>query len=147
MFCFLFLLAGVWVAIFAQTGSQTYNNCKVVVTGATVVITCPTSPPLVSNPVTIPAATVGVPYTADISGSCSGGTKPYKFTATSGFPAWATLSPAGVISGTPTATGTFNLSWTVTDSSAGTALVFKDVTLDAYNYKASGSSASASGKR
>jgi putative Ig domain-containing protein len=45
------------------------------------------------------------------------GTAPYTWSVTTGaLPTGLTLSPAGVISGTPTATGTFNFTVTVTDS-------------------------------
>jgi hypothetical protein len=45
----------------------------------------------------------------------SGGTGPYSFTAT-GLPAGLTISTSGAISGTPTVSGTFNYTVTITDS-------------------------------
>ena len=59
-------------------------------------------PPITISPATLPNGTVGVPYSQTITGS--GGTAPYTFTVTSGaLPAGLTLTPAGVVSGTPTA--------------------------------------------
>jgi virginiamycin B lyase len=52
--------------------------------------------------------------------SAIGGIGPYTFTAT-GVPAGLTLSPAGVLSGTPAATGTTQLTITVKDSVGSTA--------------------------
>ena len=68
----------------------------------------------------LPAATQGSPYSTTLN--ASGGTKPYSWTLASGtLPAGLTLSTAGVISGTPTGTGTANFSVTVTDNVAATA--------------------------
>ena len=51
----------------------------------------------------IPASTVGTPITnINVAPGVSGGALPYAFSA-SGLPSWATISSAGVISGTPTA--------------------------------------------
>jgi hypothetical protein len=69
----------------------------------------------------IPSGTVNTAITdIYVGGSVSGGTSPYSFTAT-GLPAGITISPAGLISGTPTtvvAAGTATI--TVTDSAGGT---------------------------
>ncbi len=57
--------------------------------------------PLVAATTPLPEGRVGVAYNFPIN--VSGGTVPYTFTVTSGqIPAGLTLSPAGVISGTPT---------------------------------------------
>jgi hypothetical protein len=48
--------------------------------------------------------------------TATGGTTPYTWTAT-GLPGGLTLSTSGLLSGTPTASGNFNVSVTVTDSS------------------------------
>ena len=48
---------------------------------------------------TLPDAQVGVPYSFQLTES--GGTPPYTWTET-GLPAGLTMSPAGLISGTPT---------------------------------------------
>src|SRR5204863_2178599 len=50
----------------------------------------------------------------------SGGTGPYSFALTAGaLPAGIALDSSGTIAGTPTAGGTFNITVTATDSSAG----------------------------
>jgi uncharacterized protein YhjY with autotransporter beta-barrel domain len=64
-------------------------------------------------PATLPGGTVGTPYSQTIS--ASGGAAPYSFTAT-GLPAGLTLSTGGVLSGTPTASGSFNLAVSVADA-------------------------------
>jgi hypothetical protein len=72
------------------------------------------------NPVPVAAnlagGTPGVAYSETIN--AQGGTSPYTFTVTSGaVPTGTTLnSSSGVISGTPSATGTFSFTITVTDS-------------------------------
>jgi hypothetical protein len=75
-----------------------------------------------------PDGTVGVPYGAEGGGSnllASGGDPPYTFTQTGGiFPPGLTLTTsgadAGLISGTPTASGKFTFSILITDSSGAT---------------------------
>jgi uncharacterized protein (TIGR03437 family) len=64
---------------------------------------------------TLPSGTVNQSYNQPLA--VSGGAGPYSFTLNSGtLPAGLTLSPAGVISGTPTATGTSTFGVRVTDS-------------------------------
>lgn len=54
----------------------------------------------------------------------TGGTPPYTFAITGGsLPPGLTMSAAGLISGTPTAAGTFTFTVTVTDAAAATASV------------------------
>ena len=82
---------------------------------------------------TIAAAPLGITTTSLLEGvegsaysqtvQASGGTTPYSWTVSSGstLPSWLTLSASGTLSGTPTATGSFPFSLTVTDSSKPTA--------------------------
>ena len=67
---------------------------------------------------TLPGATVSQPYSGTLG--ASGGTPAYTWAITQGqLPAGLSLAPAsGVISGTPTATGTFGFTATITDSSS-----------------------------
>lgn len=76
----------------------------------------------ISNPsqVPLPAAVVGVPYTHSFS--ASGGTSPYTWSSPN-VPAGLTLSSAGVLSGTPTAAGTYSMFITVTDNAGGSDAV------------------------
>ncbi len=60
----------------------------------------------------------------------SGGTKPYSWAA-SGLPAGVTISEGGVVAGTPTATGTFEVTATVTDNKSATASTTFDIVVAA----------------
>ncbi len=78
------------------------------------------APTISVSPTTVTAATVASAYSTTIS--ASGGTSSYSFAITAGsLPAGLSLnSGTGVLSGTPTAGGTFNFTVTATDSSTGT---------------------------
>ena len=67
---------------------------------------------ITTNP-TLPAGTAGSAYTQTFA--ASGGTPPYAWSGTK-LPSWLTVSPAGVLSGTPPAAGSFTFNITVTDS-------------------------------
>ncbi|NYF90957.1 beta strand repeat-containing protein [Tunturibacter empetritectus] len=69
--------------------------------------------PLAITTTTFAGATSTQPYSATLS--ATGGTAPYTWSVT-GLPAGLTLGSNGVIAGTPTATGNFSISVTVTDS-------------------------------
>ena len=72
------------------------------------------------QPSSLPAATVSQNYSQTLT--AIGGTAPYTFTVSSGaLPAGLSLSPAGVLSGTPSSAGTFNFTVTATDSSVNGA--------------------------
>ena len=75
-------------------------------------------PALTITTFALPNAVAGAAYSANLG--ASGGTPPYTWTVT-GLPAGVTATAAGVLSGTPTATGSFKVSATVTDSSRLTA--------------------------
>lgn len=113
------LLILLWGAAPAKAQTTTYTNCTVTVTGGNITVACPSTPPppaLACTVVTSSAAIqVGVPFTLDVSGQCSGGVKPYTFAAVN-FQPGITISPAGIISGTPQTAGTFTLTWKATDS-------------------------------
>jgi hypothetical protein len=67
------------------------------------------------NPSSLPHGQKGHSYSQTLT--ASGGSGPYTFTKTSGsLPPGLTLSPAGVISGTPTSNGTFTFTVQATDS-------------------------------
>ncbi|MDI3321188.1 MBG domain-containing protein [Pinibacter soli] len=75
---------------------------------------------LTISPTTVPSGTVTTAYSQTLT--ASNGTTPYAFIITSGsLPAGVTLSAGGVLSGTPTAGGTFNFVVKVTDAAAKTA--------------------------
>jgi len=67
------------------------------------------------TPLTLPSGTSGVEYTQALSGN--GGTGPYTFELAAGaLPQGVTLSPSGVLSGTPAVGGSFAITIRVTDS-------------------------------
>jgi len=95
----------------------------------TITITCTPSPLTLLTPdVTLPSGTVGNAYPATNLGQLAqvvGGVPPYSFNLSSGsLPAGLTLSSAGVVSGVPSGSGSFNFQVTVTDSS-GQSLVLR----------------------
>jgi hypothetical protein len=76
----------------------------------------------------LPAGTLGTAYSQPFF--ASGGKAPYAWTLSSGtLPAGLTLSPFGILSGTPTATGSLKFSIKVTDSSSTPNTVTKEFTL------------------
>ncbi|MBW3497589.1 putative Ig domain-containing protein [Janthinobacterium sp. NKUCC08_JDC] len=85
---------------------------------ATVTITVG-GPTIVLAPSTVPAATVGTAYSQSVT--AANGTTPYTYTISAGtLPAGVSLNTAtGLLSGTPTAVGTFNFTVLATDSSTG----------------------------
>lgn len=118
--------AGVLGGTPTTAGSSTFtvtatdaNGCAGVRT-YTIVIAAAVPPPAVCpvitlSPPTLPPGTVGVAYSQTIT--ASGGTAPYSFGVTSGtLPAGLTLTPAGVLSGTPTAAGTATVTIRGTDA-------------------------------
>ncbi|WP_340538221.1 ExeM/NucH family extracellular endonuclease [Nocardioides sp. GXZ039] len=77
------------------------------------------------------AATVDQPI-APITLAATGGSTPYTW-AVEGLPAGLSATPAGVISGTPTATGSSNVTATVTDSASASASTSFTITVAAAN--------------
>ena len=70
--------------------------------------------PLVFADSTLPGAKVGVPFAYAFS--AQGGTPPYTWAATAGLPTGLTISSSGILQGTPSIAGSFNIAVTVTDS-------------------------------
>jgi hypothetical protein len=71
---------------------------------------------LAISPATIPAGTAGVSY-GPVTFTATGGSGTVTFAVTAGsLPSGLTLSPAGVLSGTPTQTGSHPITITATDS-------------------------------
>jgi hypothetical protein len=63
---------------------------------------------------TLPAGTQGSGYSETVT--ASGGTVPYNWSGTTGLPAGLSISSSGMITGTPTAAGTFTVDLKVIDS-------------------------------
>ena len=77
--------------------------------------------PLTLSPATLPAATVGTAYSQTITASGGSGTATFAI-GTGALPAGLRLNATtGVLSGTPTASGSFNFTVTATASGGGTA--------------------------
>ncbi|MDO7851691.1 putative Ig domain-containing protein [Hymenobacter convexus] len=77
-----------------------------------------TAPTIVIAPTTLPNGTVAAAYSQTLT--ASGGTAPYSYALISGaLPAGLSLT-GNTISGTPTASGTFNFTVAATDASTGT---------------------------
>ncbi|MDN5848790.1 MAG: putative Ig domain-containing protein [Nitrococcus sp.] len=77
------------------------------------------APAITLAPVTLPDGQLNSAYSATIS--ASGGTIPYSFAVSAGaLPGGLSLASDGTLSGTPSASGTFNFDVTVTDASGGT---------------------------
>jgi type VI secretion system secreted protein VgrG len=75
----------------------------------------PGCPPVTLTPAMLPNGTTGVLYNQTITGN--GGTGPYTFGVVAGaLPAGLTLTPGGILSGTPTTTGTSSLTIRGTDA-------------------------------
>jgi hypothetical protein len=117
--------------------AQTYSGCTVTINAdKSITIQCPAPPPAVTidTPLVLPNATDGKLYSVDLStlAKPTGGVPPYKYAAGSSFPSWLTLSPAGLLSGTPPAntTGPVSITFIVSDSS-GTTSRMKGAVFDA----------------
>jgi subtilisin len=86
-----------------------------VVAGTTVVVTQTGCSIITLSPTTLPSGIVGVAYNQTVA--ASGSTGPYTFALSSGtLPSGLTLSPAGVVSGTTTQPGLFNITIRATDA-------------------------------
>lgn len=102
--------AGSYYVIVANTAGRTTSS------SATLSVT---NPPTIST-TSLSSGTVGTAYSQTLS--ASGGTSPYTWSVSSGtLPTGLSLSSAGVLSGTPTAAGTFSFTAMVTDSASATA--------------------------
>jgi hypothetical protein len=87
-------------------------------------------PDLVITTSSLPNGTVGVAYSQTLS--ATGGTPPYTWSATGSLPAGITLNPgSGVLSGIPTAQGSFDFTIRVADNAQRTATKGLSVTIGA----------------
>ncbi|NTF46663.1 putative Ig domain-containing protein, partial [Rhizobium rhizogenes] len=109
---------------YSGSDSFTYTATNLDGTSAPATVSISVSAPTIAlAPPTLPAGTAGTAYSQTMT--ASGGTTPYSYAITTGaLPAGLTLSPAGVLAGTPTAAGNFNITITATDSSTGTGAPF-----------------------
>lgn len=86
------------------------------VTGTLTIIIDSINPLVVNWISSLPNGPQGQPYGPYTLGTVSGGTPPYTWSVVSGLPPGLNLSSAGVLSGTPSSGGTFNLTVKVTDA-------------------------------
>ncbi|WP_027678726.1 putative Ig domain-containing protein [Ralstonia sp. UNC404CL21Col] len=107
----------------SYSGSDTfaYTATNAGGTSAPATVTVTVSDATISYAPASPAGgTVGTAYSQSLA-SAAGGTAPYSYALASGaLPPGLTLAANGTLSGTPTASGTFNFTVTATDSSTGT---------------------------
>jgi len=83
---------------------------------ATFTINSSNPPPVIATNSPLPGGTIGMPYSQSLA--ASSGQPPYAWSSTS-LPAGLALNPVtGLLSGTPSTTGTFSITVTVTDSSS-----------------------------
>jgi hypothetical protein len=103
-------------------GATANAKLSITVTGTAVTITV--------TPTTLPAGTVGTAYSQTMT--ATGGQSPYTFALTAGtLPAGLTLSSAGLVSGTPTATGASTFTVQATDANKATGQAAVSLTINA----------------
>jgi uncharacterized protein (TIGR03437 family) len=91
-------------------------------------ISTPASSPLtLITDTTFPKATLGAPYSLSLQ--ASGGTPPYKWSLTGTPPAGMTFSNGGTLTGTPSATGSYQFVLHLADSASPANTLDRDVTL------------------
>lgn len=109
--------AGIHVNTIPVGGLQTTVGNNVAAATASLIAACPV---VTLTPATLPAGVAGTAYAQTLVGS--GGTGPYTFAVTSGtLPPGLTLSPSGVLTGTPTEVGSSTVTVRGTDGNTCTA--------------------------
>ncbi|MFF7110596.1 putative Ig domain-containing protein [Pseudomonas sichuanensis] len=108
---------------YSGSDTFTYTATNAAGTSAPATVTITVSPPTVAiSPATLPAATAGTPYNQTLSSS--NGTAPYTYALVSGsLPPGVSFSSTGVFGGTPSNSGTYNLSIRSTDQFSATSTV------------------------
>jgi hypothetical protein len=112
-------------------GSYNYNLSVTDSAGQTATVSAQTVvSALTLTPVALPPGTVGAAYSAALTPS--GGSPPYSIQLTydSDLPPGLTLTPAGLLSGTPQYPGVFQLGVTATDNAGNSVTVSYVVTID-----------------
>ncbi len=90
---------------------------KTATANLSIVVAAAVTPPVTISTTSLPGGTVSSAYSSTLA--AAGGKTPYSWSLSAGsLPAGLNLSSAGVISGTPTASGTVSFTVKVTDSSA-----------------------------
>ncbi|MGI8688489.1 MAG: choice-of-anchor Q domain-containing protein [Thermomicrobiales bacterium] len=119
--------SGSVTVVVTNPGQPPGNNSGTLVNGFTYVI-----PPVITfSPTALPGGVKGVAYPATTL-TASGGTAPYTYVVTTGtLPTGLTLTTAGLLSGIPTAGGTFPFTVTATDANAFTGTQQYTITVTA----------------
>lgn len=116
---------------FFGADSFTYTATNTIGTSAAATVSVTVSPPAISvSPNTLAGGTVGVSYSQSLA--AGGGQAPYSFSTTvasGALPPGLALSSAGVVSGTPTASGSFSFKVSGTDSSTTSPAAFTSGTV------------------
>ncbi|WP_102299756.1 S-layer family protein, partial [Janthinobacterium sp. AD80] len=112
-------VSGTGVITPIAAGSSIITATQAAVAGvntvATQTYTLTVSSAMEITPASLPAAQVSVAYSQQLT--ASGGSAPYSYAVSAGsLPAGISLNSSGVLSGTPTAAGSFTLTVTVTDA-------------------------------
>jgi uncharacterized protein (TIGR03437 family) len=121
-----------------QAGTFTFAVRATDYTGASAVgaVTLTVNPPalnLIPSSGALPSGMTTVEYPGQIL-TAAGGTGPYQFTISAGaLPFGLTLSPKGMISGTPTSPGAFSFVVTVTDANGATATAPLTILIRSYS--------------
>lgn len=117
------------LAVNGSAGARTLSASFSGLTGATSNSFDTTAPTITVAPATLPNGVVGTACNQTIS--ATGGTANYTFAFTAGsLPTGLTLSSGGVLSGTPSAAGTFNFTITATDANGFTGSQAYAVTIN-----------------
>lgn len=83
------------------------------------------------SPSTLPTGAINTSYSQQLS--ASGGTSPYTYSTSSSLPTGVTLSSSGLLSGTPTQSGTYNLTIQVNDGASHTTNVQRTLNVGSVN--------------
>ena len=122
---------GTPVASGTTTFSVTAQDSEAVPVTASATFSLTVESELMVTSISLPSGTEGVPYTANLQ--AAGGAPPYTWSLLNGeLPSGFNLSQAGVISGTPSSSGTSMFSMQVTDSesSAQTGIAQLQITVN-----------------
>jgi uncharacterized protein YhjY with autotransporter beta-barrel domain len=115
---------------YSGSDSFTYTATNASGTSSPATVTITVSPPTISlNPATLNNGTVGTSYSTTLT--ASGGSAPYTYAITAGsLPAGLSLNTGtGAISGTPSTSGTSNLTVTATDANSATGSQAYSITI------------------
>jgi hypothetical protein len=129
------------LSVGSHTIMAVYAGDGVYLTSTSAALTQTVFPAIVVSPSSLPAGQAGTPYSQTIT--TSGGTgSGFTFAVNSGaLPPGLTLTPGGLLSGTPTTSGNFAFGVTATDSGGFTGFQGYTITVAGMHYYAIGASA------